>query len=54
MDLIKRWADEEEYIFLSTKVSGRTEDEDAPINAWRKKIKHVSLTVGTVTIVKGS
>ena len=40
MDLIKRWADEEEYMFPEyKKYQAELKMKDAPINAWRKKIK---------------
>ncbi len=40
MDLIKRWADKEEYMFPEyKKYQAELKMKDAPINAWRKKIK---------------
>jgi len=40
MDLIKRWADEEEYMFPEyKKYQAELKMKDSPINAWRKKIK---------------
>ena len=40
MDIIKRWADKEEYMFPEyKKYQAELQMKDAPINAWRKKIK---------------
>ena len=40
MDLIKRWADKEDYMFPEyKKYQAELKLKDAPINAWRKKIK---------------
>ena len=40
MELIKRWANEEEYMFPEyKKYQAEMQMKDAPINAWRQKIK---------------
>ena len=40
MDLIRRWADKEEYMFPEyKKYQAQLKMKDAPINAWREKIK---------------
>ena len=53
MDLIKRWADKEEYMFPEyKKYEKQLKMKDSPLINGERKLRHVSLTVGTVTIVK--